>query len=160
MNQSTAVNYCSHYSEILSVMICKEQTTVYRSCDYLHDDPELSSVWAIASSPRVVDDMVRTELVDWCYIVIDKCQFERETVAVAMDMVDRFLSKPSDSSILMLQSRSQFQLLTMTALYIAIKTQEKSTIVLGSDFFSAISQDLYTVQEIEAMELILLKGLS
>jgi hypothetical protein len=98
-------------------------------------------------------------MVDWCYELVDTCQFQRETVAVAMDMVDRLLSKSSTTvSEAVLCDRIQFQLLTMTSLYVAIKTSEPT--VIGIDFLSSISCNLYSVESIEAMEWTLLHELS
>ena len=135
-------------------MMQKEQT-VYRSCNYLHHHNEPSSV---SASLQVVDEDVRTTMVDWCYSFIDVCQFEREHVAVAMEMVDRFLSKSSEHSEAVLRDRMKFQLLTMTSLYVAFKTNGRTALAI--DFISSISQNLYTVQEIEAMEWTLLNELA
>ncbi|KAL7444842.1 hypothetical protein ACHAXH_006822 [Discostella pseudostelligera] len=73
-------------------------------------------------------------------------------------MVDRFLSKASEMSRRVLSSRFQFQLLAMTALCLSIKTYKRN--VLHIEFFTAISCDQYSVNEIESMELSLLEGLS
>ncbi len=138
-------------ADSLSVMMQKEQT-VYQRCDYLsYQEPS-------STSPRVVDEDVRTTMVDWCYSFIDVCQFDRENVAIAMEMVDRFLSKSSEESEAVLRDRMKFQLLTMTSLYVTFKTYGRTALAI--DFISSISQDLYTVQEIEAMEWTLLNELS
>ncbi|KAL7532472.1 hypothetical protein ACHAXR_009511 [Thalassiosira sp. AJA248-18] len=135
-------------AESLSVMMQKEQT-IYKSCDYLH--PPMQDDTMITESDR-------TKLVDWCYSIIDHCEFERETVAIAMEMVDRFLSKPMSITQYMLCDRNQFQLLVMAALFIAIKTNEQ--VAFCSSDFAAMSHGMYSVDEIEAMELIILEGLS
>ena len=83
-----------------------------------------------------------------------------------MDMVDRFLSMPSNcisdeaASIVdeALHDQSKFQLLTISALYISIKINEK--IVLSSDLFAEMCKRAYTAKEIEDMERQLLTGLS
>ncbi|KAL7537916.1 hypothetical protein ACHAXR_010899 [Thalassiosira sp. AJA248-18] len=152
--QSSIYDSLTHDSaaaaESLSVMIQKEQST-YKTGDYLHP-PMQDDATMITESDRM-------KIVDWCYSVVDQCQFERETVAIAMEIVDRFLSKPiSTASQDMLRGRKKFQLLAMTALYIAIKTNEKAA--LGSVFFSSLSHGEYSVDDIEAMELTILKGLS
>ena len=106
----------------------------------------------------------RTKLVDWCYSVVDHCQLSRETVASTMDMVDRFFSLPSNSvdaarvSDEALRDQSQFQLLTIAALYSSIKVHER--VALSSDLFAEICSRAYTAEEIEDMELTLLSGLS
>jgi len=137
-------------AESLAVLMQKERT-VYRSCDYLHN--------GALGLQGVLDEEDRTKMVEWCYSVVDICQLERESVSMAMEMVDRFLSKKSNVAIdVLLGDRIQFQLLTLTALYVSIKMSMK--VVLGSEFFSIISRDLYAVKEIEAMEKILLEELS
>ena len=64
-------------SEALSVMIEKEQT-VYKSCDYLS-----SSVDDDCNSKQVLITPSDRQLIcDWCYSIVDACQFDRETVAL------------------------------------------------------------------------------
>lgn len=107
------------------------------------------------------DDVVtaadRMTMVDWCYSIVDTCYFDRESVAVAMDMVDRFLSIPAKCKQIYLRDKKQYQLLTIGALYMAIKTSEPT--IFGSDVFAATSAGIYSVQEIEDMEMIILEGL-
>ena len=143
-------------ADSLAVMMQKEQT-VYRSCDYLHASASSSSSSSVVNL-RVVDEDVRMTMVDWCYSLIDVCQFERESVAMAMEMVDRFLSKSSKESEAVLCDCMQYQLLAMTALYVAVKTNGKTA--LAMDFIKYIGQDLYTIKEIEDMEQTLLDHLS
>jgi hypothetical protein len=81
-----------------------------------------------------------------------------------MEMVDRFLSMPSNSldvarvSNEALRDQSKFQLLTIAALYSSIKVHER--VALSSDLFAEICSRAYTAEEIEDMERILLSGLS
>jgi hypothetical protein len=137
-------------AESLAVMVQKETAVYNKRYDYLGNP---------SCAQGVVSEDDRTKMVDWCYKVVDTCQLERETVAIAMDLVDRFLSNKSSTAAMdVLGDRIQFQLLSLTALYVSIKISQK--IALGSDFFSVISRELYPVKDIEAMELILLKELS
>jgi hypothetical protein len=111
------------------------------------------------SNTITADD--RRRLVDWCYSVVDHCQLSRETVASAMEMVDRFLSRPSNgtpSTLHTLRDKSEFQLLTIAALYSSIKIHER--VALSSDLFAEICSRAYTSEEIEDMERILLSGMS
>ena len=117
------------------------------------------------SYPTIVTTSDRMKLVDWCYDIVDHCQLSRETVASAMEMVDRFLSLPSNSadaarvSVEALGDQSKFQLLTVTALYVSIKLTEK--VVISIDQFSAeVCRNVYSTKEIEDMERTLLSGLS
>lgn len=90
-----------------------------------------------------------------------------------MEMIDRFLSQsskcttmsddnslPSSSSSttqLYLTNRKQYQLLSMSSLYIAIKAHEP--IAFASDMFASMSNGLYTISDIEEMECYILKTL-
>ena len=106
----------------------------------------------------------RERLVDWCYGLVEHCQFSTETVASAMEMVDRFLSTPSNSANAArvcdeaLRDRTKFQLVTVAALYISVKINER--VAMSSDELSAICGHSYTAKEIEDMEHTLLCGLS
>jgi len=139
-------------ADTLAAMI-KRELTVFSCSGYLNP-----------SDPTMVTSYDRMLLVDWCYDVIDHCEHSRETVASAMEMVDRFLCMPSNSDEAAgiideaLHDQRGFQLLTITALYISIKTNEK--IVLSSDLFAEMCNRAYSTKEIEDMERILLCGLS
>mmetsp|Transcript_7718 Transcript_7718/g.17451 ORF Transcript_7718/g.17451 Transcript_7718/m.17451 type:complete len:287 (+) Transcript_7718:112-972(+) len=135
-------------ADALNVMMQKEQIFYKSHRNYL--DPSFPGDTKITESDRM-------EIVEWCYSIIDKCQLSRETVAIAMEMVDRFASKESNSDML-LYNHTLFQLLAMAALYSSIKTNER--IAFSSDFFAIMSRGEYSVDEIEAMELIMLNGLS
>ena len=74
-----------------------------------------------------------------------------------MQMVDRLLSKPGFPVRDYLNDRTQYQLLTMAALYIAIKFNEQ--VELGSGLFAAMSCGVHTAKDIENMELTILQGL-
>jgi hypothetical protein len=141
-------------ADSLVAMIKKELTIYsYKCIGYL--DPSDTTI-------ITVDD--RMTLVDWCYDVVDHCHYSRETVASAMEMVDRFLSMPSNSanaaqvSDEAVRDQIKFQLLTIAALYISIKINEKRAI--SSVWFAKMSRGVYTAEEIEDMERTLLSGIS
>mmetsp|Transcript_2136 Transcript_2136/g.3506 ORF Transcript_2136/g.3506 Transcript_2136/m.3506 type:complete len:334 (-) Transcript_2136:62-1063(-) len=140
-------------ADSLSAMIKRECTSYSCYDGYLNP-----------SDPTMITADDRKQLVDWCYGLVDHCKFSRETVASAMEMVDRFLSIPSNSTDAAqvcdeaLRDPSQFQLLTIAALYSSIKVHEQ--VALSSELFSEICSRIYTAEEIEAMELTLLSGLS
>lgn len=132
-------------SDALAIFLEKEQK-IYRRCDYLSSS---------SSCTVTVDD--RLKIVDWMFSVIDSCQYKRDTVSIAVELLDRFLSKDTPLVRLILAERTQFQLLSMATLYIAIKTNEQ--VVFGSDFFAVMSRGDYTKQDIETMELAVLETL-
>jgi hypothetical protein len=145
-------------AESLAAMI-KEELTIYSCHEGYLNPPE--------SDPTMITVHDRMALVDWCYEVVDHCQFSRQTVASAMEMVDRFLSifmpRDSDSGnavarVSWLRDETKFQLLTVAALYTSIKVNEE--IAISSDLFAEMCSQFYTAEEIEDMELTLLSGLS
>ena len=77
--------------EALSVMLSKEQT-VYKSYDYLSTINDLQHLLSSSSCDdkenAVITSSDRQLIVDWCYSIVDACQFDRETVAI----VSLFLS--------------------------------------------------------------------
>ena len=110
-------------SETLSAMMENEQTH-YQRCDYLYPSSSSSSPQHIMTPPTTTQGD-RLKIVDWCYSVVDACHFDRETVVMAMEITDRFLSKPCTDARLALHDRNHFQLVAIGALYIAIKTNEQ-----------------------------------
>ncbi len=136
--------------------LIKSELTTY-SCSY-------NAGYLDPSDPNMVTANDRFKLVDWCYDIVDHYQLSRETVASAMEMVDRFLSMPSNStdaarvSDEALRDQSKLQLLTVTALYTSIKINEK--VAISSDLFSEMCLRVYSTEEIEDMERTLLCGLS
>ena len=151
-------------ADTLTVMIKREQLTTssWHVGGYL--DP---------SDPTMITADDRKKLVNWCYNFVDHCRLSRETVASAMEMVDRFLSTASTSTNISnsadadavravcdkaLRDQSDLQLLTVAALYLSIKINE--SIAVSSDLFSEMCSGAYSTKEIEDMERILLSGLS
>ena len=143
-------------ADSLATMIKRELTTYCIGYLYL-DQSDTTIITA--------DD--RKKLVDWCYAVVDHCHYSRETVASAMEMVDRFLSMsmPSNSAYAAplsdeaLRDQTKFQLLTIAALYSSIKVNEK--VAISSHVYADIMcSRAYTAEEIEDMERTLLSGLS
>ena len=143
-------------ADILAAMIERELSSHSCSSRGGYLDP---------SYPTIVTTGDRTKVVDWCYDVVDHCKHSRETVASAMEMVDRFLSIPSTSDDAArlcdeaLKDHSKFQLLAVTALYISIKLNEKVAIP-SHQFSSEVCHHVYSAEEIEDMERTLLSGLS
>jgi len=153
-------------ADSLSFMMEQECTT-YSCRDYLNgdddsrDDGSTTIIYNRDHCKNKITPADRMKIVDWCYDIVDQCQFERETVEIAMNIVDRFVStnraSPS-SQVDALHDRAQYQLVTLTALYISIKLNER--VSFGSKDFAAASRGTYSVEEIEDMEMNILHGLS
>ena len=75
--------------EALSVMLHKEQT-VYKSYDYLSsinpNDLQQSSSCDDKEN-AVITSSDRQLICDWCYSIVDACQFDRETVALVSCLI-------------------------------------------------------------------------
>ncbi len=149
-------------ADTLTAMIKREQLTFSSWHVGRYLDP---------SDPTMITADDRKKLVNWCYHFVDHCQLSRETVASAMEMVDRFLSTASTNvsnsadadavravSDEALRDQSQLQLLTVTALYVSIKINDR--VAVSSDLFAEMCGGSYSTEEIEDMERILLTGLS
>jgi hypothetical protein len=132
----------------------EKERAVFKPCDYLG-----------AQRPAVnaarVTERDRTVLVDWLYGFIAKFPFDRDTVAAAMGLVDRFLSGTSRRARRALREDTQFQLVAVTALYICLKMHRThARPALGSASFALLSRRLYTARDIEATEIDILQGLA
>lgn len=123
-----------------------QETSGYICGDYLNMNP-----------PEAVAVNVdcRTKMAQWCYSVVDFCSFNRETVAVAMSYLDRFLL--TSAGLPVLGDTNAFQLAAMTSLYTAVKIHEPE--IMGVDLVSKLSRGQYTPEQIETMEYTILQGL-
>ena len=144
-----------------------KQDFMYSCHDYLYSDGCSADKYAAAIRHRVtLDD--RADIVEWCYSIIDLCKLDRANVAMAMNIVDRFMSNPcqiSSSEIPphfsrqeILYDRNMYQLLAVSALYITIKIDGQ--VIFSSRTLAALSQGTYSVENIEAMERTILYCLS
>ena len=158
-------------ADILAAMIIREEQQMSSSSSTWHEGGYINS-----SDPTMTTADDRKKLVNWCYHFVDHCQLSRETVASAMEMVDRFLSTASknigdsasadDAELVRAVSyeaardQRKLQLLTITGLYVAIKINER--VALSSDLylFAEMCCQAYSTEEIEDMERVLLSGLS
>ena len=141
-------------TDALSVMMKQERTT-YACHDYL-TAPKTHQ--ASSNTPKItITTSDRQRVIDWCYDIIDQCHLNRETMAVAMNLADRFMCTQTKRSNEILYHRGQYQLLIVTALYVAVKMNEP--ILFSSADFAAVTHDTYTATELEAMEQTLLTTL-
>lgn len=83
-----------------------------------------------------------------CYQVVDFCKFRRETVEIAMSYVDRYLCTPKGKSALV--NRKEYQLVAMTALYVAIKLHEPME--METSLLADLSRGCYEEMQFVEME--------
>lgn len=77
-----------------------------------------------------VDQRCRSEMITWMKNVANCLGFSNTTVLYSADYVDRFLSQKAPLVHDCLSSRRQYQLLTMTCFYIAVKIHEPKVLSL------------------------------
>ena len=161
MNSSSATYQHQHHDATREYITGKhiEAESLAAMLEKEHNDCRKGKGYLDPLEPTIITASDRMAIIDWNYGVVDALDICREVVAVAMDMVDRYLSEPSNCfTDQALHDQNKFQLLSVTALYVAIKVHEQ--VPLSSNVFAEISQGLYTIEDIEDMELILLSGIS
>lgn len=95
-----------------------------------------------------VDRACRSKMCAWSYQVVDFCNFQRETVEMSLNYLDRYLLTAVGARAL--RNRSIFQLAAMTSLYTAVKIHEPEA--MDPKLVSSLSRGAYTPGEVEDME--------
>jgi len=85
----------------------------------------------------------REKMCDWTYQVVDYYEFDRETVAVALSILDRFSMK-------MNFSKKDFQLASMTSLHLAVKLYEHRELRMLT--LTELSRGLFSLEDMVNME--------
>ena len=124
----------------------QEKSSSYQCYDYL-------------SHTQVIDPSHREALFKWGYQTIAACQgVSRSTAIVAFGYFDRFLSSNTLAGRRVLNDVAECQLAFVSCLVIALKIH--SGFNVESDFVSnVITRDLYEAEELDDMELEILKSL-
>lgn len=160
-------------SKPLFSLFIQERDDDYRldgARNYLANPPETNDVkerliGTIQESDGV-DDAWRLKIAEWSFEVVDYFTFDREVVAIALNYIDRFMvfgdSSPSSKPI----GKREYQLLTLTSLYTAIKLHGELSNKSCSrrtrpslQIFVELSQRIFTGADIEKMERSLLTSL-
>jgi len=121
----------------------RQEELAYSVVDYLSYLPETTTA---LDTP--VDASCRCIMAKWCNEISDFCNYKRETVAIAMNCLDRFMSTPSGQEILF--DRNLYQLAAMTALYSSVKIHEQEA--MDPNLVSSLSRGVHSAQAVEAME--------
>ena len=99
----------------------------------------------------------RTKIFTWMMHIIDTAQLQRETAIIAMSYLDRFMSTTAPQAKRARYNRRQYQLISFTCLYIAIKISEPTA--LSISMCSTLSRGVHSIDDIIACEKNILKGL-
>jgi hypothetical protein len=104
------------------------------------------------------DASCRRAMFHWMVQVTDFFpDMKRETVAFAVDYLDRFLQTQTKDASQARINRKIFQLAAMTCFYTAVKIHEEAAI--SPKFLEDLSQKAYSVQDVETMEVRILNAL-
>ena len=144
----------------------RQEEEVYRCSDYLSVEHVCMSIEAETTrqdpphrfTSRAIDSDCRRKMADWCFQVVDFCKFSRETVDVAIGYLDRYLGTFSMRSSLAHNSRKEFQLVAMTALYLAVKINEP--LEMDTELVSELSKGSYSAREVAETESDILNALN
>lgn len=138
-----------------------------RSSSYYRYSPSsvLTNDFVSSACPRsVAPDMVnhshlcpwRRQMCDWAYTAMDTFELDREIVAVAFDMLDRYLANEIKSELTF--TREDFQLYVMVCLYTAVKVLEPSR-KLSIEALVDMSRGYYSAEDVKVTELEILQSL-
>jgi Cyclin, N-terminal domain len=128
----------------------KQEETCYLVEDYFQLLPSLETCDGLP-----VDESARQEIGQWFINIMDACSYSRDTAAVAMSCLDRFVSTSDGYQFLL--DRSSYQLAALTAVYVSVKVHCPQA--LSPDLVAKLSQGTYTRQDIETMERRMLSAL-
>jgi len=138
---------------MIESMLCKE-ITMYAQHDYFSPSIPIAPATPNSSS-NPVDQSCRSIMAKWCISLCKFCSYDRRMVASIMSCVDRFVSTPKGSRILL--DRNKYQLAVMASLYLTAKVQQ--TQALEPESIAKLSRGKYKKADIESMELEILTSL-
>jgi len=121
--------------EMFDAMTVQEKC-IYRTKNGLYDDQS-----------RKIDAECRRLMVVWCTQIANHFQCDYHSVAVAINILDRFVARQTE----ILDDISTYQLAAMTSLYTAVKIHE--TTGIASETMEQISEGTFSSQDIERTEL-------
>jgi len=140
----------------LRTMLCQDKIA-YKCIDYIGSSQQIYSMnTADSGSPhrslsnKLVNEMWRQKICEWCYEVVDRFGMNREVVAVSLNLLDRVLAKVNCK-------KKQFQLAAMTTLNIAIKLHARP---LKLELLVQLSRGCFTEEDFISCELFILRTLA
>lgn len=112
----------------------------------------------VASAVTIAE--ARAKMCEWNYQVVDHLNLDREVVLVAMSYLDRAVLGGGNQDTV---STRTFQLVSITALYLATKLYETNNVVTRTcdllSFFAYLCRGVFASKDIVKMELALLESL-
>lgn len=102
----------------------------------------------------------RQQMFDWACMVVDSFGMDREIVAISFNILDRFVAKETSKPATPAITRDDFQLFSMTSLYLAVKIMEPYPRKLGVEAMVNMSRGFYSQEDIVATEKDILASLN
>mmetsp|Transcript_18414 Transcript_18414/g.27820 ORF Transcript_18414/g.27820 Transcript_18414/m.27820 type:complete len:279 (-) Transcript_18414:39-875(-) len=128
--------------DMLNAML-QQESSHYLTESCIYDQPQ-----------NAIDGDCRRSMVQWCMQVADFCQYDKNTLCMAINTLDRFVAmRPS----IVQDDNDEYQLAAMACLYTAVKTNEN--IALDPESMSKLSKGKFGGRLIEDMELNILMTL-
>ena len=90
----------------------------------------------------------RQQMCNWAFVVVDNFEISRETVSVAFNLLDRYVSHEQNVAGAPGITREDYQLFAMTALYIAVKVLEPYPRKIAVDALVVMSRHFYSEEDI------------
>ena len=131
----------------------RKETAIYSFANFSPKQPQRLKLDTPAYINVREDRGCRDKICSWTYNVIDHFELSRQTVAISIDIFDRYMATIGNMC-----DRNLVLLTPLTTLYIAIKVNEKKKIKLCT--VAKLSRELFTSEDIEAMEMKIMKALS
>lgn len=98
-------------------------------------------------------------MLDWSIMVVDSLHGDRDTVAASFQLLDRYLVTELERPAALPISRDDYQLFSMTCLYLAVKVLEPYPRKLSVDTLVTMSKHYYSRHVIEQTERDILSAL-
>ena len=95
----------------------------------------------------------------WAYKAVDVFHLDRDLVAVAFNLLDRYLATELKSEDCAIISREDFQLFCMTCLYMSVKILEPTTRKLSISALIDMSRGYYCADDVAETEVDILHAL-
>lgn len=100
----------------------------------------------------------RQQMFDWASMVCDSFSMDREVVAISFNLLDRYVAQEMQRTSQEI-TRDDFQLFSMTCLYLAVKLLEPYPRKIGVEALVEMSRGFYTADDIAMTERDILKQL-
>ena len=98
----------------------------------------------------------RGRMIEWFFDVAKTCKYQTETIEVAINTMDRFMANSPRGNRIM-QRSNEYQLVSMTSLYIATKTYEQECLSQGHVL--KFTDQRYSVERLNRLEMEILQTL-